>query len=730
LKIIRPESAEDPVFAERFGREARALARLGHPNIVAVYDFGEVTVPDERAEDATPLFYILMEYVDGANLRQLMQDGDLESGPALTIIPQICEALQYAHDEGVVHRDIKPENILVDTKGQVKIADFGLARLVSSSPQDFTLTGAQQVMGTPRYMAPEQMAASHDVDHRADIYSLGVVFYEMLTGEVPMGQFEPPSKKVAVDGRLDEVVLRALAREPEHRFQQASDMKASVEEISSYPGPERRASIPQDGRHDVRIAWKWIAFMTSIAGALMIALPWIDVELVQLENSDTHRFRGYEVWPGVAAAVAFVSLALLLITTSVKQRLRIWRPVVMTGIAAFALLFTILFRMELEDHPFSFLWLENDDRQLAFASSPLHELEHRITYLPAFYGALGLSAALLLLGGINILQAFNRSGQSSREGGHTTDPPLTSLRFTAVADQDIGPQIVFHFSGLGYRLVDEQPNAWVFRRGKKSAGFWTSPFCTDVRTYYTTLTINTTPGNSGELLLSCVWAVRTWGAWFGGRDIRQLETEGRELELLLGGGDDRKSGDLATVTSPTYSVAAIIGAVLSLVLVTMAAAVFGHLVVGQDAILLTEDETQTKDWTLPLILGGLAVILGSTTTLLGIVSMNDIRNSPGKVVGRGLAFATAIVFPLLVLDAMIYALLLLAVGSISTGSTMAVVFAPLIWFIVDFFLIILAWRIVLRALDAPDDSFASIWDEQSSPTWKSRDLKPPRQGTG
>ena len=218
LKIIRPEAAADPAFAERFNREARTLARLSHPHIVAVHDFGEVITDDGKtAAGSTPVFYFLMEYVDGANLRQLMDGHRLPSNQALAIVPQVCEALQFAHDEGVVHRDIKPENILIDSKGRVKIADFGLAKLVARSADEFTLTGTHQVMGTPRYMAPEQMEGSHSVDHRADIYSLGVVFYEMLTGQVPAGHFDPPSKKADSDPKLDAIVLRAMAREPEQK---------------------------------------------------------------------------------------------------------------------------------------------------------------------------------------------------------------------------------------------------------------------------------------------------------------------------------------------------------------------------------------------------------------------------------------------------------------------------------------------------------------------------------
>ena len=234
LKIIRPESASDLTFAERFLREARTLARLNHPSIVGVHDFGEVKTgsPPEGKSNPGTLCYFVMEYVDGANLRQLIEIGELTPETAIGIVPQVCEALQFAHDQGVVHRDIKPENILVDSRGQVKIADFGLARLIESSPKDFTLTGTHQVMGTPRYMAPEQMEGSHNVDHRADIYSLGVVFYEMLTGQVPAGHFDPPSKKVQIDVRLDEVVLRSLAREPERRYQQVSEVKTDVESIS------------------------------------------------------------------------------------------------------------------------------------------------------------------------------------------------------------------------------------------------------------------------------------------------------------------------------------------------------------------------------------------------------------------------------------------------------------------------------------------------------------------
>ena len=176
-----------------------------------------------------------------------MESGKLKPREAVAIVPQICEALQYAHDKGVVHRDIKPENVLLDKDGQVKIADFGLAKLMGREAEtdsplplgegqgERALTGAGQVMGTPNYMAPEQIEHPQDVDHRADIYSLGVVFYQMLTGELPIGRFAPPSQKVRIDVRLDEVVLRALEKEPHLRYQQASEVKTEVEGIVTTP---------------------------------------------------------------------------------------------------------------------------------------------------------------------------------------------------------------------------------------------------------------------------------------------------------------------------------------------------------------------------------------------------------------------------------------------------------------------------------------------------------------
>jgi serine/threonine protein kinase len=210
------------------------LAKLSHPNIVTIHDFGQ----------AGGWFYLLMEFVDGVNLRQAMKVDRFTSDQALAVVPSVCEALHYAHNEGILHRDIKPENILLDSKGRVKIADFGIAKLVGESVAETGLTGSGATLGTPHYMAPEQLEQPQNVDQRADVYSLGVVFYEMLTGELPIGRFAPPSEKSAVDPRMDEVVLRTLEKERERRTQTAGEVKTQVESIgTSGPATQKTQAI-------------------------------------------------------------------------------------------------------------------------------------------------------------------------------------------------------------------------------------------------------------------------------------------------------------------------------------------------------------------------------------------------------------------------------------------------------------------------------------------------------
>ncbi len=264
LKLLPDKLAKDPQFAERFNREGRFLAKLNHPNIVSVFDFGQ----------AGGFYYLMMEYVDGVNLRQAMRAGRFSPAEALAIVPKICEALQYAHEQGVLHRDIKPENILLDAKGRVKIADFGIAKLVGEDAPSFTLTGTGHALGTPHYMAPEQIETPGEVDHRADIYSLGVVFYEMLTGELPIGRFKPPSERTPLDQRVDEIVMRALERERELRQKNASEFKTQVERVSSEP---QSPSTPVKGSQPglPRSVPKWS--LKSVWGAVLVGVSLVPV---------------------------------------------------------------------------------------------------------------------------------------------------------------------------------------------------------------------------------------------------------------------------------------------------------------------------------------------------------------------------------------------------------------------------------------------------------------------
>jgi len=291
LKILPPGIGKDPAFAERFTREAKALARLNHPGVVTIYEFGQ----------ADGLFFFLMEFVNGMSLRHLLEVERISAREALAIVPQICDALQYAHDQGIVHRDIKPENILLDRQGRVKVADFGLAKIMEggdTSPRrpskgdrtagpaaPASLTEAGKVMGTLQYMAPEQREHPTEVDHRADIYSLGVVFYQMLTGELPGKPIEAPSSRMRgmhIDVRLDEVVLRALEKKPELRYQQVSEVKTMVESISSASSPDTEtapsSARPAATRRRLRAALIVGVLVWLFVAGTVTVITWIRAE--------------------------------------------------------------------------------------------------------------------------------------------------------------------------------------------------------------------------------------------------------------------------------------------------------------------------------------------------------------------------------------------------------------------------------------------------------------------
>lgn len=259
LKLLAPERAGDPMFARRFASEARSLAALNHPHIVGVHDFGE----------AGGYFYLLMEFVDGVNLRQLIESRRLTPDEALGIIAPVCDALQAAHDRGIVHRDVKPENLLIDRNGVVKIADFGIARMmdepvaegihqaIKDPPVAHTLA-----VGTPDYAAPEQRSSSPS-DHRADIYSLGVVLYEMITGQRPgSGVIVPPSRSAAVDMRIDEVVLKALQEEPDLRFRTVAEFREQFKQAKE----QMRRNVPE------RVPERWWKRTRGLVGVISVGV--------------------------------------------------------------------------------------------------------------------------------------------------------------------------------------------------------------------------------------------------------------------------------------------------------------------------------------------------------------------------------------------------------------------------------------------------------------------------
>ncbi len=220
LKLIAREVAQEPAFVERFEREAKALAKLSHPNIVTVYDFG-------YTEDA--MAYLIMEFIDGMTLRDAINARNISAGESIEVAIGICRALEYAHSRGVIHRDIKPENILLSEDGALKVVDFGIAKIVDDHFRPPTLTATRQVLGSLHYLAPEQIESPDKADHRIDLYALGVVFYEMLTGQLPLGRYDVPSAvNQQVDVRIDQIVLKLLSRKPDQRYSSAKQVETEL----------------------------------------------------------------------------------------------------------------------------------------------------------------------------------------------------------------------------------------------------------------------------------------------------------------------------------------------------------------------------------------------------------------------------------------------------------------------------------------------------------------------
>jgi eukaryotic-like serine/threonine-protein kinase len=268
VKVLPPQLAKDPEFVTRFEKEATALAALSHPNIIQIIDRG---VAGEH-------YYFVMEWVEGRSLREVMRE--LAPPEVLRVALQVARAIECAHDKDIIHRDLKPENILVDGRGLVKVADFGLAGMRRQDSK-LRLTATAVAMGTLNYMSPEQRRDAKNVDGRADLFSFGVVLYELLTGELPVGRFKLPSERVSgLDARVDAVVARLLENEPEARYARASEVCQELEALitnTSRPplSSGERTELAEPGGHGgvrrrLRSGWRKVRAVLSVVGGLVV----------------------------------------------------------------------------------------------------------------------------------------------------------------------------------------------------------------------------------------------------------------------------------------------------------------------------------------------------------------------------------------------------------------------------------------------------------------------------
>ena len=258
IKVLPPQFATTPELLGRFDREAAIVAQLAHSNIVQVIDRG-------RQDN---LLYIVMEYVEGNSLDKIIKAGGLTLGQVIDYATQICEGLDYAHKAGVVHRDLKPANILVDQRsGRVKIADFGIASLETTDSSIATLTLDRSALGTMNYMSPEQRTDSHRVTSASDIFSFGVVLYEMLTGKLPVGHFKAPSMiRQDIPLGFDTIVARCLAESPADRYSSAEQVRDELQRLTIRRTAPRSFSVM--GRFNKR--QRWAALAGAATGTLLL----------------------------------------------------------------------------------------------------------------------------------------------------------------------------------------------------------------------------------------------------------------------------------------------------------------------------------------------------------------------------------------------------------------------------------------------------------------------------
>ncbi|MFB2580054.1 Stk1 family PASTA domain-containing Ser/Thr kinase [Herbiconiux sp. P15] len=325
IKLLKSSLAGDPIFRTRFRQEAQAASRMAHPTIVRVFDAGEERVAEAGGfEGVVP--FIVMEFVEGKLLKDLIREGPVDSAEAIRITEGILTALEYSHRAGVVHRDIKPGNVMVTHGGQVKVMDFGIARAISDSSATVAQTTA--ILGTAQYFSPEQ-ARGESVDARTDLYSTGVVLFEMLTGEPPFkGEtpvavayqhvsempVAPSSINPLVSPAIDQVVLHALAKDRFARFQSAVEFRADLEIAGAGKIPSKR--LPADD------------FQSSLFGAPPSLAQGSESALTQLAGDDEYSVRTQSrppvvwIWAGIASvAVILVAIVFWVLTLQPSDEL-------------------------------------------------------------------------------------------------------------------------------------------------------------------------------------------------------------------------------------------------------------------------------------------------------------------------------------------------------------------------------------------------------------------------
>ncbi len=325
LKILYPELAADPKFVARFDREAHLMRTLKHPAIVPVLDHGS------QGE----FRYIAMEHIQGSTLRQSLKRGPLQPRDAVKIVRNILSALDHAHDAGVIHRDVKPENVLLDAQGGALLSDFGIAHV---SGHTLTATGAS--MGTPHYMAPEQLNNPETADRRIDIYAVGILLYELLTGEIPVGRFQPASKKASGTTFLDHIILKATSQDPAHRYSTAQEMldELSNPQVLQSDGYSRHRARQEWTRDDLVARRDLISiFITTLVFAAAILSGWVPKLIGLLGIVALLGFAGAAVYcvarrladptlrPTIAGAIYGSALALATCGLSLLSWISFWR---------------------------------------------------------------------------------------------------------------------------------------------------------------------------------------------------------------------------------------------------------------------------------------------------------------------------------------------------------------------------------------------------------------------